>query len=156
MDFLTELFRGPEGPPETHGDTLVAAKPNRPASRRGGGDAGADLAVARRVIAAEIAGLQSLAAALDGAFAAAVGLCAAAPGRIIVTGVGKSGHVARKIAATLASTGTTAQFVHPVEASHGDLGMIGPGDAILALSNSGETTELLDIVAYSPGASASR
>jgi len=70
-------------------------------------------------------------------------------GRIIVTGLGKSGHVARKIAATLASTGSPAQFVHPVEASHGDLGMIGSGDAILALSNSGETTELADIVAYS-------
>ena len=70
-------------------------------------------------------------------------------GRIIVTGIGKSGHVARKIAATLASTGTPAQFVHPVEASHGDLGMIGSEDAILALSNSGETTELADIVAYS-------
>ena len=69
-------------------------------------------------------------------------------GRVIVTGVGKSGHVARKIAATLASTGTTAQFVHPVEASHGDLGMVGAADAVLALSNSGETTELADIIAY--------
>ena len=70
-------------------------------------------------------------------------------GRIIVTGVGKSGHVARKIAATLASTGTPAQFVHAGEASHGDLGMIGADDAILALSNSGETAEFADIVAYS-------
>jgi arabinose-5-phosphate isomerase len=68
---------------------------------------------------------------------------------MIVTGIGKSGHVARKIAATLASTGTPAQFVHPVEASHGDLGMIGAEDAILALSNSGETSELTDIIAYS-------
>jgi arabinose-5-phosphate isomerase len=109
----------------------------------------ADLAVARRVIRAEIGGLESLARALDGGFAAAVDLCAAVRGRIIVTGVGKSGHVARKIAATLASTGTPAQFVHPVEASHGDLGMIGAEDAILALSNSGETSELTDIIAYS-------
>jgi arabinose-5-phosphate isomerase len=109
----------------------------------------ADLAVARRVIRAEIGGLESLARALDGGFAAAVDLCAAVRGRIVVTGVGKSGHVARKIAATLASTGTPAQFVHPVEASHGDLGMIGAEDAILALSNSGETSELTDIIAYS-------
>jgi arabinose-5-phosphate isomerase len=109
----------------------------------------ADLAVARRVIRAEICGLESLAETLDGAFQTAVDACAAARGRIIVTGVGKSGHIARKIAATLASTGTPAQFVHPVEASHGDLGMIGSEDAILALSNSGETTELADIIAYS-------
>jgi len=109
----------------------------------------ADLAVARRVIRAEILGLESLGEALDGAFQSAVDVCAAVRGRIIVTGLGKSGHVARKIAATLASTGSPAQFVHPVEASHGDLGMIGSADAILALSNSGETTELADIVAYS-------
>ena len=108
-----------------------------------------DLAVARRVICAEIGGLESLAAALDDEFARAAELCAAAGGRIIVTGIGKSGHVARKIAATLASTGTPAQFVHPAEASHGDLGMIGSQDAILALSNSGETAEFADIVAYS-------
>jgi arabinose-5-phosphate isomerase len=109
----------------------------------------ADLAVARRVIRAEIAGLEALISALDVAFAAAVDLCAVVRGRIIVTGVGKSGHVARKVAATLASTGTPAQFVHAGDASHGDLGMIGGGDAILALSNSGETTELADIIAYS-------
>jgi len=101
------------------------------------------------VIRAEIGGLESLAAALGGTFAAAIDLCAAARGRIIVSGVGKSGHVAHKIAATLASTGTPAQFVHAGEASHGDLGVIGCEDAILALSNSGETTELADIIAYS-------
>jgi len=115
-------------------------------ARDGGGS---DLAVARRVIRAEISGLESLAETLDGAFEAAVDACAAARGRIVVTGLGKSGHIARKIAATLASTGTPAQFVHPVEASHGDLGMIGSEDAILALSNSGETAEFADIVAYS-------
>ncbi len=108
-----------------------------------------DIVVARRVIRAEISGLERLAETLDGGFAAAVSLCAAAGGRIIVTGIGKSGHIARKIAATLASTGTPAQFVHAGEASHGDLGMIGVEDAILALSNSGETTELADIIAYS-------
>jgi arabinose-5-phosphate isomerase len=124
-------------------DFLVAEKRAREAT------GSADLAVARRVIRAEIAGLESLAEALDGAFEAAVDTCAVARGRIVVTGLGKSGHIGRKIAATLASTGTPAQFVHPVEASHGDLGMIGSEDAVLALSNSGETTELADIVAYS-------
>jgi arabinose-5-phosphate isomerase len=109
----------------------------------------ADLAVARRVIQAEIGGLERLAETLDDAFQTAVDVCAAARGRIVVTGIGKSGHIARKIAATLASTGTPAQFIHPVEASHGDLGMIGSEDAILALSNSGETSELADIIAYS-------
>ncbi|MBV9863050.1 MAG: KpsF/GutQ family sugar-phosphate isomerase [Alphaproteobacteria bacterium] len=109
----------------------------------------ADLVVARRVIRAEIGGLERLSEALDGAFRVGLDLCAAARGKIIVTGIGKSGHVARKIAATLASTGTPAQFVHPAEASHGDLGMIGTQDAILALSNSGETAELADIIAYS-------
>ena len=108
-----------------------------------------DLAVARRVIRAEIAGLQQLADMLDGAFSTAVDLCAGASGRLIVTGIGKSGHVARKIAATLASTGAPAQFVHPAEASHGDLGMIGAGDVVIALSNSGNSAELADIVAYS-------
>jgi len=110
---------------------------------------GRDLDVARRVIRAEIDGLERLARALDGAFVRALDLCAAARGRVAVTGIGKSGHVARKIAATLASTGTPALFVHPAEASHGDLGMIGVDDAILALSNSGETNELADIIAYS-------
>jgi arabinose-5-phosphate isomerase len=108
-----------------------------------------DLAVARRVIGAEVAGLEQLSRTLDAGFGVALDLCAAARGRLIVTGIGKSGHVARKIAATLASTGTPAQFVHPAEASHGDLGMIGVEDAILALSNSGDSGELADIIAYS-------
>ena len=127
-------------------DTPVAGATS-PASQSRGIET--DLAVARRVIRAEIGGLESLAAALGGTFAAAVDFCAAARGRIIVTGVGKSGHVAHKIAATLASTGTPAQFVHTGEASHGDLGMIGGEDAILALSNSGETTEFADVIAHS-------
>jgi arabinose-5-phosphate isomerase len=81
-------------------------------------------------------------------FTAAVERIVAAKGRVIVSGMGKSGHVARKIVATLASTGTPAHYVHPAEASHGDLGMIQPDDVILALSWSGETTELADLIAY--------
>ena len=108
-----------------------------------------DLVVARDVLATEAAGLRALAASLDTGFVRALDLLAAAAGRIVVTGMGKSGHVGRKIAATLASTGTPALFVHPAEASHGDLGMVVPGDAVLALSNSGETAELADIVAHS-------
>jgi len=107
-----------------------------------------DVEVARSVLAAEAAGLRALAAGLDGAFTAAVAALAACTGRIAVSGMGKSGHVARKIAATLASTGSPALFVHPAEASHGDLGMIVEGDAVLALSNSGETAELADLVAH--------
>jgi arabinose-5-phosphate isomerase len=107
-----------------------------------------DIAVARRVIATEIEGLAALARALDASFVAAVDRLARVEGRIIVTGMGKSGHVARKVAATLASTGTPAQYVHPAEASHGDLGMITRADAVLAFSNSGETAELSDLVAY--------
>ena len=107
-----------------------------------------DVEVARTVLAAEAAGLRALAASLDGRFAAAVERLAACTGRVVVSGMGKSGHVGRKIASTLASTGTPALFVHPGEASHGDLGMIVPGDAVLALSNSGETAELADLVAH--------
>jgi arabinose-5-phosphate isomerase len=108
----------------------------------------ADIDIARRVLRTEIAGLEALAAELDGGFAAAVDLLADVRGRVTVTGMGKSGHIARKIAATFSSTGTPALFVHPGEASHGDLGMIAGDDAVLALSNSGDTTELADIVAY--------
>jgi arabinose-5-phosphate isomerase len=106
------------------------------------------IAVARRVLRMEIAGLSALIDSLDRRFAEAVDLLAATKGRITVTGMGKSGHIAHKIAATFASTGTPAQFVHPAEASHGDLGMIALGDAVLALSNSGDTSELSDIVAH--------
>ena len=92
--------------------------------------------------------LTLLAAALDDSFTRALDLIMQAKGRVIVTGMGKSGHVARKIASTFASTGTPAQFVHPGEASHGDLGMIMEGDVVLVLSNSGETPELVDIIAH--------
>jgi len=108
----------------------------------------ADLAAARRVLEMEIEGLQSLADGLGESFAEALDIAAAAEGRVVVTGMGKAGHIGGKIAATLASTGTQAIYVHPAEASHGDLGMIAAGDAILAFSNSGETAELADMVAY--------
>ena len=107
-----------------------------------------DLDVARAVLQTEAAGLRALADRLDGAFVAAVDVLAGVTGRIVVSGMGKSGHVARKIAATLASTGSPALFVHPAEASHGDLGMIVPGDAVVALSNSGETAELADLIGH--------
>jgi arabinose-5-phosphate isomerase len=92
--------------------------------------------------------MEAIGNGLGAVFTAAVDRIAAAPGRVIVSGMGKSGHVARKIAATLASTGTPAHYVHPAEASHGDLGMIQPDDVILALSWSGETTELADLIGY--------
>jgi arabinose-5-phosphate isomerase len=116
------------------------------ASRRLDGDA--DLRAAREVLATEAAGLSALSRALDATFCRAVDLLEAVRGRVVVSGMGKSGHVGRKLASTLASTGTPALFVHPAEASHGDLGMIVPGDAVLALSNSGETAELADLVAH--------
>ena len=106
------------------------------------------LETARRVIATEAKGLDDLRDTLDDSFAIAVDLILKATGRVIVSGMGKSGHIARKIAATLASTGTPASFVHPAEASHGDLGMITEGDVALVLSNSGETPELSDIIAH--------
>jgi len=106
------------------------------------------IAIGRRVIAEEAAALLALSDRLDDSFDAAVDLILAARGRIIVSGMGKSGHVARKIAATFASTGTPSHFVHPAEASHGDLGMIRQEDVILALSWSGETAELADIITY--------
>jgi arabinose-5-phosphate isomerase len=108
---------------------------------------------ALRTLDAEAGGIAALAAAIhDGlgeSFVRAVELLRAAKGRVIVTGMGKSGHIGRKIAATFASTGTPAFFVHPGEASHGDLGMITADDAIMALSWSGETVELKDLIDYS-------
>ena len=109
----------------------------------------ADLDCARRLLAAEAEALTILSARLGDEFPRALDtLTRAEGGRVIVTGMGKSGHVGRKIAATLASTGTPAMYVHPAEASHGDLGMVTSLDAVLALSNSGETSELTDIVTY--------
>ncbi|NLI26906.1 MAG: KpsF/GutQ family sugar-phosphate isomerase [Acetobacter sp.] len=112
-------------------------------------------AVARRVIEQERCGLLALAEAfrdespLSTAFAKAVNLIATLNGRVVITGIGKSGHIGRKIQATLSSTGTPALFVHPAEASHGDLGMVTANDAIIALSSSGESSELADILTHS-------
>ena len=115
--------------------------------------AAGDLAAARRVLAAASGALTALAEALDSDFTRAVDLVLAAqdhpkPGRIMVSGMGKSGHVARKIAATLSSTGTPAYFVHPAEASHGDMGAITRQDVLLLLSWGGETAELSDLITY--------
>lgn len=104
------------------------------------------LALARQVLDIEIEGLGVVRDGLDACFAKAVEMLAACQGRVVITGIGKSGLVGRKIAATLSSTGTPASFLHPVEGAHGDLGMIRPGDVVVALSNSGETDELNAIV----------
>jgi len=115
-------------------------KPARPLDRA------ALLAHGRDVLAIEAAALATLARSLDESFARAVELLLAATGRVIVSGMGKSGHIARKMAATFAATGLPAFFVHPGEAAHGDLGMITPGDVLVALSNSGATPEMLPII----------
>ena len=116
-------------------------------------DVSAAVQSALRTLDAGVSGVGAIAAALEGplgpAFAATVDLIRQAKGRVIVTGLGKSGHVARKVAATLASTGTPAFFVHAAEASHGDLGMITPDDVIIALSWSGEQPEMKNLVNYS-------
>ena len=106
------------------------------------------LACARNVLEREIEGLTALKSSLDEKFVHAVNIIGDIQGRLIVSGMGKSGHIGRKIAATFASTGTPSYFVHPGEASHGDLGMITKDDAVLALSNSGETAELADVISY--------
>lgn len=119
-------------------DQIAPVRTEEPVARRAG----------CRVLEIEAAALAALADALDETFERAVDMAAAVRGRVVVTGMGKSGHIARKVAATFASTGTPALFVHPAEASHGDLGMIAASDLVLALSNSGETPELADIVDY--------
>lgn len=107
-----------------------------------------DVAIARDVFATEINGLQALSQQLDARFSQAVDKIIAMNGRVIVTGMGKSGHVGRKIAAILASTGTPSFFVHPAEASHGDLGMVTRDDIVIAISNGGEAPELKAILTY--------
>ena len=104
------------------------------------------LEIARRVLTIEADAVRGLLERLDENFAAAVQLIAERKGRVVVSGMGKSGHIARKIASTLASTGTPAYFVHPAEASHGDLGMIEGGDVFIAISYSGSSEELVQIV----------
>jgi arabinose-5-phosphate isomerase len=128
----------------------MAGTPGRTAESTG--KTGSLLQSALRTLKTEAEGLEALSAALKNglgdAFAEAVEQIRSAKGRVIVTGMGKSGHIGRKIAATLASTGTPAYFVHPGEASHGDLGVISKDDAIIALSWSGETLELRDLIEY--------
>jgi len=119
---------------------------NEPARPRTTGTS--DIDAARRVLRLESGALQRMADELGDEFVAAVDLLQRATGRIVVSGMGKSGHIGNKIAATLASTGAPAVFVHPAEASHGDLGMITRDDALLVLSNSGETVELGDTLEY--------
>ena len=104
------------------------------------------LDLGRQVLRIEAEAILALAERLNGAFLDAVNLILAGRGRVIVSGIGKSGHIGRKIASTLASTGTPAFFVHPAEASHGDLGMITPDDVVIAISNSGESMEILNIL----------
>ncbi|MCD9146978.1 KpsF/GutQ family sugar-phosphate isomerase [Pseudophaeobacter flagellatus] len=106
------------------------------------------LATARQVATDEARALDALAESFDHRFVAAAELILAATGRVIISGIGKSGHIGHKIAATLASTGTPAYFVHPAEASHGDLGMLSKGDVVLAISNSGEAPELANLLAF--------
>jgi len=109
---------------------------------------GGDLEIARKVLETEADALRALGSTLGDTFLHALDILAGVQGRVVVSGMGKSGHIGRKIAASLASTGTPAFFVHPGEASHGDLGMITADDAVLAMSNSGETNELADLVAH--------
>ena len=107
-----------------------------------------DVKAAQRVFETAREAIQSLSEALDGEFSRAVDILLSVKGRVVVSGMGKSGHIARKIAATLASTGTPAQFIHPAEASHGDLGALTRDDALLMLSWRGETAELSDLITY--------
>src|SRR3954449_7068414 len=114
-----------------------------PMAKIGNLDSAQALASGRRVLEVEARAVLGLANRLDGDFVRAVEIVLACKGRVVVSGIGKSGHIARKMASTFASTGTPAFFVHPAEASHGDLGMITPGDVVVMLSNSGESDELL-------------
>ncbi len=111
-------------------------------------DASRDIDAAQRVFRLEADALRAMGESLDENFVAAVDLVDRAAGRTVVTGMGKSGHIARKISSTLSSTGTPSFYVHPGEASHGDLGMISHDDVVIALSNSGETPELSDVINY--------
>jgi arabinose-5-phosphate isomerase len=123
-------------------------KAPKPALKAVADPAGGDLVAARRVLDLASEALVTLSAGLDGDFSKAVDAILAAKGRVIVSGMGKSGHVGRKVAATLSSTGTPAYFVHPAEASHGDMGAITSGDVLLLLSKGGETEELANLLTY--------
>ncbi len=126
---------------------MIKAAPKVAAQIEKGAEKGASaLALARKVLAIESDAVRALADRLDGRFLQAVELILRRKGRVLVSGMGKSGHIARKIASTMASTGTPAYFVHPAEASHGDLGMIESGDIFIAISYSGESAELREIL----------
>jgi len=125
-------------------DSAAATPPDGQA----GFDSRRALALARQVLSTEAAAITALATRLGAPFAAAVELILNSSGRVVLSGIGKSGHIAHKIAATFASTGTPAFFVHPAEAGHGDLGMIAPGDVVVMLSNSGETDELVHLLPH--------
>jgi arabinose-5-phosphate isomerase len=122
---------------------MIKVAPSAPQKK---GDEKSAVEIARRVLTIEADAVRALAARIDERFSAAVELIRGRKGRVVVSGMGKSGHIARKIASTLASTGTPAYFVHPAEASHGDLGMVEPGDVFIAISYSGASEELLQIV----------
>src|SRR4051812_19162120 len=124
---------------------------NAPGVIQGKTDSAALIAAGRRAIEIEQRGLAQLLPRLDASFARACQVCLDCKGRVIVTGMGKSGHIAGKLAATLASTGTPSFFMHAAEASHGDIGMITREDVVLAISNSGETGELLLLPPQVPG-----
>ena len=134
------------------GSSGHASSPTEPRSTAsppaGGPPPEASITAGRDVVIAEARALDTLADSIGSEFGKAVEILGRVPGRVVVSGMGKSGHIGRKIAATLASTGAPALFVHPGEASHGDLGMITRNDAVLALSNSGETAELRDLTLY--------
>jgi len=141
-----QVAAGPrESATRASGSAETAAAVGQP-DEAGGSPDGRALASAQRSIGIEIAALQALAARLDGSFEQAVAMILDCKGRVVVTGIGKSGHIARKIAATLASTGTPAFFMHAAEAVHGDLGMLTPQDIVLALSYSGEGQELVTVL----------
>ena len=118
----------------------------RPVALRPGSPDGTTLELARRVLRIEAAAVDALADRLDRHFEAAIGLLLSGAGRVIATGMGKSGIIARKLAATLSSTGTPSYFIHPAEAVHGDLGAIQPSDVLLVISHSGETPEILRLL----------
>jgi arabinose-5-phosphate isomerase len=124
---------------------MIRAAPKQAQSgRQGPGESALELA--RRVLLIEADAVRALIERIDGRFLAALSLILERRGRVVVSGIGKSGHIARKIASTLSSTGTPAYFLHPAEASHGDLGMIESGDVFIALSHSGESEELLSLI----------
>jgi arabinose-5-phosphate isomerase len=124
------------------------SRQDQPASSVSLSEAEGTLATARRVLRTEADALQALADNLPEDFSGVVDLLMRTRGRVIVSGMGKSGHISRKIAATFSSTGTPSHFVHPAEASHGDLGAVSEGDVCILVSNSGETAELSDLIAH--------